>query len=417
MKKSKLAILCGGGPAPGMNGVISAVTIEACKHGWEVFGIYEGYSYLAKGIFNHIPLNIDNVSRIHVEGGSILRTARYNPTKDKDDLLRVVDTLQAAGITHLVTIGGDDTAFSSFKIAQTALKERSSILSIAHVPKTIDNDLPLPEGIPTFGYETARQYGALIVSNLMEDALTTGRWFLCVAMGRTAGHLALGIGKSAAATITLIPEEFTGRIGLQHATDIIAGSVIKRMALGKKHGVAIVAEGLIERIRVEDFEALDNIETDEHGHLRYAEINFSDIVKNQLQNTLKELGIKMTITDKEIGYELRCAPPNSFDIEYTRNLGYAAFEFLNQGGSNAMVTIQNNGLRAIPLDEILNNTTGKTQVRLVNPNSIQYRVARQFMIRLERTDFEDPEMLSKLAQQTNMTPEAFTKRFRYLADM
>ena len=77
-----------------------------------------------------------------------------------------------------------------------------------HVPKTIDNDLDLPPHVDTFGFQTARHFGVEIVKNLMVDAKTTSRWYFVIAMGRKAGHLALGIGKAAGATLTLIPEEF-----------------------------------------------------------------------------------------------------------------------------------------------------------------------------------------------------------------
>ena len=412
-----MAILCGGGPAPGINSVISAVTIEARKHDWEVLGIFDGFAHLAEGRLEGIPLTIDGVSRIHTEGGSLLRVSRHNPTSRPEELARTVDTLLEAGVTHLVTIGGDDTAYTASRVAQEALKTRSTLLRVAHVPKTIDNDLPLPEGIPTFGFETARSLGARLVSNLMVDAKTTGRWYLCVAMGRVAGHLALGIGKSAGATVTVIPEEFSGRIPLRHLGDLLAGSMVKRLAAGRNYGVAVVAEGLIERIRLEDLEVLDSVERDEHGHLRYAEVNFSDVVRHQVRKTLKELGLKVTLNDKEIGYEVRCAPPNAFDVEYTRNLGFGAFEYLRQGGTHAMVTIQNNRIVPIPLEDLLDPATGKTQIRRVNVESIQYRIAREYMIRLERSDFEDPERLAALGAAVRLTPEAFAARFGYLTGL
>ncbi|MDD4600922.1 MAG: 6-phosphofructokinase, partial [Negativicutes bacterium] len=200
-----LAILCGGGPAPGINSVISSVTIEAINNGWDVLGIIDGFAHLSNGEKKTVPLSIDRVSRIHLDGGSILKTSRFNPTKNETYLRNTINTLIILGVTHLVTIGGDDTAYSAARLSDYAQKVLGIDLRVAHVPKTIDNDLPLPEGIPTFGFETARSLGAQIVSNLMEDAKTSGRWFFAVVMGRTAGHLALGIGKSAGATVTIIP--------------------------------------------------------------------------------------------------------------------------------------------------------------------------------------------------------------------
>jgi 6-phosphofructokinase 1 len=285
-----------------------------------------------------------------------------------------------------------------------------------HIPKTIDNDLPLPEGIPTFGFETARSLGTQIVSNLMEDAKTTGRWFITVAMGRTAGHLALGIGKSAGATVIVIPEEFSRQelIPMSLVVDILTGAIIKRLASGRKYGVAVVAEGLLERIREEDLEALSCIEYDDHGHVRYAEISFSSVLKLEVQTSLAALGIKIDITNKEIGYEVRCAPPNAFDIEYTRNLGFAAIEFLKDGGTNALISIQNNMIVPIPFDEIKDPATGRTRVRRVNTESIQYRIARQYMIRLEKKDFEPGLEFVQLAVAAHLSPEEFRNRFEYV---
>jgi len=201
MSAEKLAILVGGGPAPGINSVISAATIKAINEGFEVVGIQDGFKWLVRRDVTHARrLSIDDVSRIHLRGGSILGTARENPTKSEESMTAVVDTLKALGVTRLVTIGGDDTALSSSTVAA-----RSEIRTV-HVPKTIDNDLPLPAHIPTFGFQTARHVGVELVQNLMEDARATRRWYIVVAMGRQAGHLALGIGKAAGATLTLIRE-------------------------------------------------------------------------------------------------------------------------------------------------------------------------------------------------------------------
>ena len=417
-RQNTLAILCSGGPAPGMNGVISSVTIEGRKSGWEVLGIYDGFAHLCRGEKKVIPLTIDMVSRIHSDGGSILRTSRYNPTKSDDHLRNVVNTLIDLGVTHLVTIGGDDTAYAASRIAAYAKDSLGLDIAFAHVPKTIDNDLPLPEGIPTFGFETARSLGAQIVSNLMEDAKTTGRWFLVVAMGRVSGHLALGIGKSAGATVTIIPEELPGgeKIPLSLVVDIIAGSVIKRLASGRNYGVAVTAEGLIEKIRVEDLEAADCLEYDDHGHVRYAEINFSDVLKRELLRTLSDLGIKMTVNNKEVGYEVRCAPPNAFDIEYTRNLGFGAFNFLREGGSNALITLQDNRIVPIPFGDLMDPATKKTRVRLVNTDSIQYRIAREYMIRLDKKDFLPGPDFDRLAAAARLSPEEFRRRFEAAAE-
>jgi len=409
--KKVIAIVCGGGPAPGINSVISAVTMEGIRHGWEVLGIYDGFSHLAKGEKKYIKLVYDNVSRIHLTGGCILHMSRYNPTKKEADLKNVVDTLTALGVTHLVTIGGDDTAYSSAAVSEYA-KKCGRTINVVHVPKTIDNDLPLPEGVPTFGFETARAFATTEIENLMEDARTTNnRWYFAIAMGRTAGHLALGMGRSAGAILTIIPEEFQQpKIRLQQLVDIITGSIVKRYLIEKNYGVAVVAEGVIEKISPEDFELLGQVVLDDHGHIRYSELDFGEILKQAVLAEVKKLGIKISVVDKEIGYELRCAAPISYDIDYARSLGYEAVQFLMRGDTGAMITIQDN--QAVPLyfADITDPETGKTKVRRVNINTVHYKIARGFMIRLEKEDLEDPA----LANAYKMSQEEFRQHYGYL---
>lgn len=409
--KNVMAIVCGGGPAPGINSVISALTLEAKKYGWDVFGIYDGFSRLAKGEKKFISLNYDLVSRIHLTGGCILQMSRFNPTKKEADLKKVVDTLTEMGVTHLVTIGGDDTAFSASRVSAYA-KECGITIRVVHVPKTIDNDLPLPEGVPTFGFETARALGTMVLESLMEDARTTNnRWYIGVAMGRTAGHLALGMGKSAGAIITIIPEEFKApKIRLQQVVDLLTCSMIKRYLTGRNYGVAVVAEGVIEKIATEDFVALGDLCLDEHGHIRYAELDFGEVLKKEVMKELDKAGIKITIVDKEIGYELRCAPPISYDIDYTRSLGYAAARFLIEGGSAAMISIQGNETVPMYFEDLRDPETGKTKVRRVDIKSMNYKIARDFMIRLMPEDLND----AALANAFKMTPDEFKERYSYL---
>ena len=414
-RSEKIGILVGGGPAPGINGVIHSATIEAINQGYEVFGIYDGFKHLMEGRVSGIPLTINDVSRIHLDGGSILRTSRANPTKSVEALRNCVTALMEAGISCLIGIGGDDTAFSVYKVAKYAQEEMGIDLRSVHVPKTIDNDLPIPEGIPTFGFETARELGTRIVMNFMQDALTGQHWFLVVTMGRKAGHLALGIGKSSGATLTLIPEEWRGEeIRLQEVVDILATSIIRRLAEGKAYGVALIAEGIVEQMSHEDLAALEHIEKDEHGHIRLAEVNFSDVIKRKLSRDLNKLGVRVRLIDKELGYELRCADPIAYDIDYTRSLGEAAVDYLLTGGSNATITIQHNQVVPIPSDQMMDPETGRTEVRLVNVDSFTYCSAQKFMIRLTPQYASDNVLLARMAVQTNMSLEEFRARYGYL---
>jgi ATP-dependent phosphofructokinase / diphosphate-dependent phosphofructokinase len=407
MSAEKLAILVGGGPAPGINAVISAATIKAVNEGFEVVGIQDGFKWLVRrDVTRARRLSIDDVSRIHLCGGSILGTARENPTKSVESMTAVVDTLKSLGVTRLVTIGGDDTALSSSTVAA-----RSDVRTV-HVPKTIDNDLPLPAHIPTFGFQTARHVGVELVQNLMEDARATRRWYIVVAMGRQAGHLALGIGKAAGATLTLIREEFEQEtVPFARICDIIEGAIIKLRAMGRYYGIAVLAEGLIEKLDPNELKELQDIELDDHGHIRFAEVDLARKVKVELAGRFNQRNIRITISNKNIGYELRCADPIPFDMAYCRELGNAAIRFLVGGGSGAMVSLQNGKMVPLLFADIRDQKTGKTRVRNVDVRGESFRVAREYMLRLEKTDFQNPHWVDKLAHAGNLTVEELRKRF------
>ena len=408
---NNVAILVGGGPAPGINGVIAAATIRARLAGLEVIGIRDGFEHLMTGAVSHVmPLTIEIVSRIHLRGGSQIGTSRGNPTKDPAQMAHVVGGLQRLGVSQLITIGGDDTAFSAMTLAARA----GGSIRVVHVPKTIDNDLDLPPHVDTFGYQTARHYGAAIVESLMVDAMTTSRWYFVVAMGRKAGHLALGIGKAAGATVTLIGEEFGHPIRLRTLVDTLAGAIIKRLSEGRRDGVAIIAEGVVLDLAPEDLAGLDDVERDAHGHVRLAEVNIGDLLKAQVQERLRAFGVHTTIASKNIGYELRCADPIPFDVEYTRDLGYCAAKYLLEGGSDAMISMQGGHFVPIPFAQMIDPATGRTRVRLADISSTGYSIARRYMIRLRRDDLDDPRKLARLAATIHLSPEAFREEFQDL---
>lgn len=408
---NNLAILVGGGPAPGINSVIGAATIRARLEGIEVVGVRDGFEWLMQGDIDHVmPLSIEAVSRIHFRGGSYLGIARANPTTDPRLLENTITSLLRLNVSQLVTIGGDDTAFSAMKLEQHA----AGRIRVVHVPKTIDNDLDLPPQVDTFGYQSARHYGVDIVKNLMVDAKTTSRWYFVIAMGRKAGHLALGIGKSVGATVTLISEEFSSPIRLNNIVDTLAASIIKRLSGGRRDGVAIIAEGVVLDVAEGDLAGLHEAERDDHGHLRIAEVNLGEILKAQVVARLREFGIKTTIAAKNIGYELRCADPIPFDMEYARDLGYCAAKYLLAGGNAAMISMQGGHFVPIPFSEMIDGQTGRTRVRLVDITSTRYAIARRYMIRLRRDDIEDPHEVAKLASTAHLTEEEFRRQFAYL---
>jgi 6-phosphofructokinase 1 len=428
-KDGRLALLVGGGPAPGINGVVSAATIEARNHGQEVIGFQDGFSSLmGAGDAQWRPLEIEEVKDYALRGGSLLGTARANPARSEEAMTAVLGWLRRLRVTDLVTIGGDDTAFSASQVYRRA----GGAVRVAHVPKTIDNDLPLPDSTPTFGFETARHVGVQIVRNLAEDAKTTSRWYLIVSMGRAAGFLALGIGKAAAATLTIIPEEFRGRpVDLAELCDILLGAILKRHSQGSAYGVAVLAEGLLEALgergllaalTADQLRRYGKVERDPHSHLRLGEIEFGRMVKDYLGRRLKEHGIDLplTVIDKDLGYELRSADPIPFDAEYTRDLGYGAIKFLRSeaaGRFGAIISFVGGRMLPLRFEDLIVPATGRMRPRKVDVDGETYECARRYMIRLEPADFEVPQPLAALAEAACLRPGEFRQRFGYLVGL
>ncbi len=435
MQNSTMGIIVGGGPAPGINGVIGAAAIEAVNNGLKVLGFYDGFSHLADQDFDPdehvIPLTIADMARIHFSGGSILRTARTS-LLDADKLstsvqaqpdpiktLRVCERLQSLGVTHLLTIGGDDTALSARFVAEVS----SGSIHVVHVPKTIDNDLPLPGDIPTFGFATARHLGSEIVANLMEDSRTTRRWYIVVTMGRNAGYLALGIGKAAGATLTIIPEEFPESTSVKQLADILEVAILKRRVMGRHDGVAVLAEGLAYKLgdRKELEKLLGReIPVDAAGHVRLAEVPLGQLLKNELTKRFEQRQDRVTIVFQNLGYELRCARPASSDMAYTRDLGHGGVRLLLDSTTDlppgVMVTLQGGNLVPVPFNDMIDPKTNRTRVRTVDLESYTYKVARAYMIRPEPADFESPTMLAALSHEAKMTPYQFRARYENVVD-
>ena len=414
----RLGILVGGGPAPGINSAISACALEALSSGAEVYGILDGFSHLMEGSTEHvIPLNASDVRFINSEGGAILRTSRANPTRNPDHLKNVVDTLQTLGITRLASIGGEDTALSAAEVA----KASGGTVRVAHIPKTIDNDLPLPGDIPTFGFETARHLGTQLVQNLMRDSRTTNRWYVVIVMGRMAGHLALGIGSSAGAALSIIPEEFPDPvIKVDDVVRMMEGAMLKRQAVeGREDGIAVISEGVAERFDPEELATLAGIDInrDPHGHIRLGELPLSAMVRRAVQERFEQGGKNLGMVDVTIGYELRCAAPLSFDIDYTRSLGYGAARLLlsepsdERFANGGLIYLEDNNLNTLTFDELRDPDTGRTRVRMVDTNSERYKVAREYMVRVQPRDLEDDKIVARMAEYGRRSPEEIRERF------
>jgi len=391
--KESIAILCGGGPAPGINSVISSVSLVFLKSGYRVIGIHEGY----KGLFAENPkieeIDFQFADDIHKQGGSALQMSRHKP-KDAEFLTKF---FTKNNVQLLVTIGGDDTASTANRISKFLRNHDVSIQNI-HVPKTIDNDLPLPAGIPTFGYHSAKQEGVRISQTIYEDARTSGNWFVLAAMGREAGHLAFGIGAACHFPMIIIPEMFDKvEVTFDKIINLVISAIIKRKIEGIDYGVAIISEGVFHFMSDDEIENSGiNFTYDDHGHPELGNVSKAHIFNLLLQNKLKELGVGVKSRPVELGYELRCVQPNAYDLMYCGMLGFGVKKLYDEGKTGCMVTADSTGkIAPLYLDDVADES-GKVQPRLVDLKSDKaMMVFNQGLQFIEPGDYEDAKKFVK----------------------
>jgi 6-phosphofructokinase 1 len=267
----------------------------------------------------------------------------------------------------LVTIGGDDTASTASRISEYLVQNNIKIQNI-HVPKTIDNDLPLPEGVSTFGYQSAKEEGVKIANTVYEDARTSGNWFVISAMGREAGHLAFGIGSAVRFPMIIIPEMFNKtEITVNKIIRLLISSILKRMLLGVNYGVGIVSEGVFHFLTTEEIESTGiNFTYDDHGHPELGTVSKAHVFNLILSKELKALNIKVKSRPVELGYEVRCAHPTAFDLLYCSLLGLGTKRLFDSGYTGCMVTADYSGNISPLFLKDVQDEKGKIIPRMVN---------------------------------------------------
>lgn len=366
-----IAILCGGGPAPGINTVVATVAKVFLRAGYRVLGVHEGY----KGLFSKHPeieeLTWAKADQIYNRGGSAIKMSRFKP-KDEDFNTAL---FEREGIELLVTVGGDDTASTANRLTKFLTDHNIQVRNI-HVPKTIDNDLPLPEGVPTFGFSSAKEMGITIGKVIKAEAATTQNWYLLMSMGREAGHLAFEIGKGIHADMIVIPEMFNHtQITVDKVIRLIVSSMVKRRLMGEKPGVAVISEGIFHYLKDEDIASSGiTFDYDAHGHPELSEISKAHILNKILRNRLKQIGLNIICRPVEVGYSLRCVDPSAFDLTYCTSLGVGVKKLYDEGYTGCMVAM-NLQEEIIPVFlKDVEDENGKIRPRLVN---MEREVVRQ----------------------------------------
>lgn len=411
----RVAMLFAGGPAPGANAVISTAAYAFLNAGIEVIGIKHGYSKLidfdpAKELRegdDYICITLDQLHHARTSQGIMIGTARTNPGKSvsapehlKDaeriaPMKRVYAALRSLNVDALISIGGDDTlkTANKMKLYQDALPTGEKRMPVVHLPKTIDNDYM---GIDfTFGYFTAVETLASEMRNLNYDAQAGQAYFLCEAMGRSAGWLAYGAAIAGEACMVLSVEDVIGEYrGEETITDkdgkqskhtiMIVDKIVDRIVkmmlsrekLKRPYGVIVVAEGLAEYLPQK---YLEGIPRDDHGHISVAAVNLGKMLAKLVQDAYKEAtGKSRKVTGLQLGYESRCAQPHAFDVMLGSQIGVGAYRALiEQKLNGVMVSVGGQlNVRFVPFDELVDPKTLVTKVRYIEPGSDFHRLAR-----------------------------------------
>ena len=369
--KDAVIILCGGGPAPGMNSVSMSVAKTFLAKGYRVIGLHAGYSGLFSKNARTEDLTFAIADRYFNRGGSYLEMSRFKPTDADFENNFNLDLFKDNNIKLLVTIGGDDTASTANRISKFLAAKGYPIANI-HCPKTIDNDLPLPANAPTFGYNSAKNEGAHLARTVYEDARTSGNWLVISAMGRTCGSLALGIGEATHCPMTIIPEMFNKtEICMDKVIKLSISAILKRKVMGINYGTIVAAEGLFHEFKAEEMEAAGiRFSYDDHGHPELGKVSKAVLFNDLLEAEYKKIGIKVKSRPVEIGYDVRCQDPVAYDVTYCTELAMGVYQLFSEGKTGCMVYVDSFGnVSPLYLADLQDPTTGKIPPRVVDINS------------------------------------------------
>ena len=369
--KDAVIILCGGGPAPGMNSVSMSVAKTFLAKGFRVIGLHKGYSGLFCKNAQIEDLTFATADRYFNRGGSYLQMSRFKPTDADFENNFNLDLFKDNNIKLLVTIGGDDTASTANRISKFLAAKGYPIANI-HCPKTIDNDLPLPANAPTFGYNSAKNEGAHLARTVYEDARTSGNWLVISAMGRTCGSLALGIGEATHCPMTIIPEMFNKtEICLDKVVKLSISAILKRKVMGINYGTIVAAEGLFHEFKAEEMEAAGvHFSYDDHGHPELGKVSKAVLFNDLLEAEFKKIGLKVKSRPVEIGYDVRCQDPVAYDVTYCTELAMGVYQLYSEGKTGCMVYVDSYGnVSPLYLADLQDPTTGKIPPRVVDINA------------------------------------------------
>jgi 6-phosphofructokinase 1 len=399
-----IGVIHAGGPAPGGNLVNLAAALRAQDHGLTIRAFKKGYKHLMNPKLEMDQIMTDPRTSILLDRETIrllrstdalrIKTDRANPSKPTKDIAiksaadisddskafaldRILDVFEQLRIGALISIGGDDTMkIANMLMLRKAVLEASgrvflTFLGIVHVPKTIDNDY---SGVPvTFGFDTAAEELGKIVEGFYKDAFATDAWHLVELMGRKSGALTIGAAIYSQATYAMIPEQFGSRrsVPLQEIVNDLTDVVLTRKQQGKDYGAIIYAEGMNDLI---DFEN-ESVPRDEHGHVRYAELQLEKVLRDRVVAEIeRRTGKPIKMQPHKRGYEVRQANPNFNDRVLCEMLGYNAVDAILNGHFGNMISFEGyfNPI-LVPFSDVIDQQTLLVNNRAVDLNGGFYQ--------------------------------------------
>ena len=345
---TRVGVLTGGGDCPGLNAVIRAVTRRSLERGHEVIGIREGWRGLVDGRFE--PLGARQISGILPRGGTILGTSRTNPYRSEGGVDRVLENFEAADLTALVAIGGEDT----LGVASRLHDERS--FPVVGVPKTIDNDLSATDY--TFGFDTAFTIATEAIDRLHTTAESHNRVMVVEVMGRHTGWIALMSGIAGGADVILIPEQ-------PMTVETCCDELQSRHGRGKDFSIVVVSEGyeLTYGSGERRVVAGEAAASDEFGHVRLGGVG--DVLASEIQ---ERTGFETRVT--VLGHVQRGGSPTPRDRVLATRFGLKAADLVHAGEFGTMAALKGDDVVGVPLRDAVSG------LKTVPPG--WYEVAKAF---------------------------------------
>jgi ATP-dependent phosphofructokinase / diphosphate-dependent phosphofructokinase len=315
-----VAILTGGGDAPGLNAVIRAVVKRSLPRGYRMIGLRGGWrGLMTKDV---MELDLAAIAGILHRGGTILGTSRTNPYKKQEDARVAEANFKALGLHALIAMGGEDTLGVAAKLSKAGFP-------VVGVPKTIDNDLSGTD--TTFGFDTAVSIATEAVDRLHSTAESHDRVIVCEVMGRHAGWIALHAGMAGGADFILVPER---PIDL----DAVCAAIQRRRDRGIKFSIIVAAEGAV----LPEGEVTKDAERDAFGHVKLGGIG------ERLAKAIEER-TGFETRSVQLGHVQRGGTPTAFDRWLASRYGLLAADMMHEGRFGMMAAYRGGAFVPVPL--------------------------------------------------------------------